>query len=282
MTRRDRRPWSAADSRALRRLAEQGKSLGEIADHLDRDRRLIGARADRLGIAVVRVLVRQVWTDQMDAEVRARYASELGADLAKSLGVTPSALYQRAHKLGVFKPEDWAAECARQRWREGRHEGSRRHQFRPGQAPANKGLRRPGWAPGRMAATQFRKGEMSGAAQRNYVPIGTLKLSKDGHLVRKVTDDHPVPARRWEAVHRLVWVAANGPIPPGHKVAFRAGLRTNVESEITIDRLELVTHAEMMRRNSYHNNYPKEVAQLIQLKGALNRKINRRTKENAG
>jgi len=34
-----------------------------------------------------------------------------------------------------------------------------------------------------------------------------------------------------------------------------------------------------MRRNSYHTRYPKEVAQLIQLKGALNRKINRRSRQ---
>lgn len=153
--------------------------------------------------------------------------------------------------------------------------------FQPGQPPANKGLRRPGWAPGRMASTQFKKGQMAGAAQRNYQPIGTERISKDGYLERKVTDDHPVPARRWVGVHRLVWEAANGPIPPGHAVAFREGKRTAVAEEITVDRLELVSRVELMRRNSYHNNYPKEVAQLIQLKGALNRKINRLAGEKA-
>ena len=150
--------------------------------------------------------------------------------------------------------------------------------FPPGHVPANKGKRRPGWSPGRMAETQFKKGEMSGAAQRNYVPIGTERLSKDGYLERKVTDDHPVPARRWVAVHRIVWEAAIGPVPRGHKVAFLPGKRTAVPAEITLDRLELVSDAELMRRNSYHNNYPKEVAQLIQLKGALNRKINKLSK----
>jgi hypothetical protein len=153
--------------------------------------------------------------------------------------------------------------------------------FQPGQVPANKGLRRPGWAPGRMASTQFKKGSMTGAAQRNYVPIGTERLSKDGYLERKVTDDHPVPARRWVGVHRIVWEAAHGPIPAGHAVAFREGKRTSVADEITADRLELVSRVELMRRNSYHNNYPKEVAQLIQLKGALNRKINRIAGEKA-
>jgi hypothetical protein len=47
---------------------------------------------------------------------------------------------------------------------------------------------------------------------------------------------------------------------------------------ITLGRLELISRAENMRRNSYHTRYPKEVAQLIQLRGALNRQINKRLK----
>lgn len=38
--------------------------------------------------------------------------------------------------------------------------------------------------------------------------------------------------------------------------------------------LELVTRAEMMRRNSYHNTLPDDVKRLVQLKGQLTRKIN--------
>lgn len=149
--------------------------------------------------------------------------------------------------------------------------------FQPGQTPANKGLRRPGWAPGRMRENQFKKGERQGVAVKLYQPIGTERISKDGYLERKVNDDMPLQAR-WRAVHRLVWEAANGPIPPGHAVAFKDGKRTAVAAEITADRLELVSRVELMRRNSYHTRYPKEVAQLIQLKGALNRKINHRSK----
>jgi hypothetical protein len=77
-------------------------------------------------------------------------------------------------------------------------------------------------------------------------------------------------------VHLLVWEAANGPVPPGHAITFLPGRRTTDASLITLDALQLVSRAELMRRNSHHTNYPKEVSQLIQLKGALNRKINRR------
>ena len=62
---------------------------------------------------------------------------------------------------------------------------------------------------------------------------------------------------------------------------FKPGRKTTDPARITADGLELVTRAELMRRNSYHNNYPKEVALLIQLKGALNRKINNLTRGEA-
>jgi len=52
-------------------------------------------------------------------------------------------------------------------------------------------------------------------------------------------------------------------------------------SEITLDRVECISLAENMRRNSYLTRYPKEVADLIRLRGALNRKINTRERRRA-
>jgi hypothetical protein len=74
-----------------------------------------------------------------------------------------------------------------------------------------------------------------------------------------------------------VWEAAHGPVPPGHAVVFRPGRRSSELARITVDGLELITRAELMRRNTHHN-LPPEVSQLIQLRGALNRKIRNRTK----
>ena len=41
----------------------------------------------------------------------------------------------------------------------------------------------------------------------------------------------------------------------------------------------LMTRAELMKRNSYHNRYPKEVARLVQLRGAVTRQINKRSNQ---
>jgi len=149
-------------------------------------------------------------------------------------------------------------------------------QFKPGQIPWNKGIHFE--AGGRSAETRFKKGCMSGAAQHNYVPIGTLRISKDGYLERKFTDNPAIaPAMRWEAVHRLVWKAAHGPIPDGHIVVYRPGMKTVVEEEVTLDRLECIHRSENMRRNTAYRD--PELGKLYQLKGAIARQVNRIKKE---
>lgn len=149
------------------------------------------------------------------------------------------------------------------------------HRFAKGHVPANAGLRRPGWSVGRMRETQFKKGQRSGIAAAHWVPVGSLRINADGYLDRKIRDDGP-PQKRWVPVHRHLWIQSNGPIPAGHAVAFKPGKHTTELKQITLDVLELVSRQELMRRNSYHFNYPKEIGELIQLRGAVQRQINRR------
>lgn len=134
--------------------------------------------------------------------------------------------------------------------------------------PWNKG--RPFDAGGRSVDTRFRAGNRP----QTWVPIGSRRVNSDGVLDRKITDTGYAP-RDWRAVHRMVWEAAHGDVPPGHVVVFRPGRRTTVEADITLDAVELVSRAELMRRNSVHR-LPREVAQAVQLIGAVNRQINER------
>lgn len=140
--------------------------------------------------------------------------------------------------------------------------------FKPGHATWNKGLK----GVNGKSATTFKKGDMP----QTWVPIGSKRIDKDGNLTIKVADVGP-RRERWQPMHRLVWIAANGPIPDGCFVVFKAGQKTAQEEQITLDRLECVNRAENMRRNSVHR-LPKEIAQTIQLIGALNRQINKRKK----
>lgn len=225
-----------------------------------------------------RVHGRRFWTPAEDAAVTALYPVESAQAIADKLGRGVRAIYMRANLLKLSKPDGWAAQCTRERWQQGRHENSRKAQFKPGQSAWNRGKPAKGWNPNiaNCQATQFKKGHLGGAAAEKIQPIGALRIA-GGQLQKKINND-PKFMRRWVPVSRLVWEAANGPVPAGHVVVFKPGKATTEEAAITLGKLELISRAENMRRNSYHTRYPKEVAQLIQLRGALNRKINKRIK----
>ena len=206
-----------------------------------------------------------IWTPEMIATLRAEYPNTRTQDLAERLGVTPYQAYGKAWKLGLKKSDEFLASPVARRLN-GVVGGSTR--FIKGQRPWNYGMK--GLSLGRKEHW-FEKGVRQGKATELYQPIGAERLSKEGYLQRKINDDQP-PQRRWRGVHLIIWEAKYGPIPPGHALAFRDGDKTN----ITLDNLELVTRADLMRRNSCHR-YGEEIAKLVQLRGALTRQINRRT-----
>ncbi|WP_232151545.1 HNH endonuclease [Stenotrophomonas sp. SY1] len=223
---------------------------------------------------------RAPWTEDEDETMRLNYPLFPAFLVAHVLGRTLGSVHRRAKTLRLSKSPQFSQHPLAHLWNGTQAPKSVAARFQPGQVPVNKGLRRPGWHAGRMKETQFKKGRAAHEA-RNYVPIGTEKVEpKRKVLMRKVTDDPDLfPVNRWRPVHVMAWEAANGSVPEGHIVIFKPGMKTFVSAEITVDRLEVVTLAENMRRNSYHTRYPKDLAELVMLKARLTRKINRRTKE---
>lgn len=287
-----RRPWTPAEDAVLR-ATYADLPTRTIAETLARPLRVVYARAHALGLAKSAAYLatpasgrvrpgavigggRARWTPEEDAALRARYADESTAALARELGHPVKSAYRRAQMLGLKKSAAYLASGAAGRLvkNDPRLVAGLGTRFRPGQTPANKGVKRGrGWAPGRMREGQFRKGERHGVAARVYQPIGAERVSVDGYLERKVNNDLPFQ-KRWRAVHLLVWEAAHGPLPPGHAVTFVSGDKRDVR----LENLALVSRQELMRRNTVHN-YPKPIAEAIQLLGALNRKINRRARQ---
>ncbi len=213
-------------------------------------------------------MTRTIWTPAMVAELRRLYPDTRTRDIAEQMGLRQSQVQYKAEKLGLRKPPETIARLAREAMQNPNHQG-RRTQFAPGHKTWNTGMK--GLDIGGKA-TRYKQGNRSGKALEIYQPIGTERVSKDGYVQRKINDDMPLQ-RRWRAVHTLIWEAANGPLPAGHLVVFRNGDKR----DFRLENLELISRAENMRRNSYHNNYPKEIGTVIQLRGALQRKINRLT-----
>lgn len=212
------------------------------------------------------LLPRQFWTAEQIDTLRARYPHEKTAKLAAELGVSIGRVYAKAAELSLKKTPEYYASPDACRLRRGDNIGVA-FRFQKGHVPANKGQK--GFNHPGMQATQFKKGQRP----HTWHPIGSERHSKEGYLQRKLTDTG-VTRRDYVPVHHIVWREAGRDIPKGFHLSFKDGNKAN----ITLENLELVSYAEMMKRNSFHN-YPKEIAQIIQLRGAVNRQINRRNRE---
>ena len=218
------------------------------------------------------LLPREPWTANDDQVMRALYPDTLSRDLAARLGRTEKAVHARAKKLGIRKSHAFLSGPMAQLLDGHRGSGTR---FQKGHKPWCAGKKGVVGVQEGSRATQFKPGRQPHEA-RNYLPIGSYRVNYDGYLERKMTDDPSIfPARRWTAVHRLVWAKAHGSIPEDRIVVFKAGRRTAVLEEITVDRLECITRAEHAMRN----RLPPELMQIHQLRGQITRAINKREKE---
>jgi len=210
----------------------------------------------RLGYGVARTQ-RQRWTAAEEDILRRRYPDEVASVLADELGRAVHSIHRKASQLGLRKSDEFFSGKSCSRWNGSQGKNCR---FTKGHEPWNKGLR--GVATGGHA-TRFKPG----SKPQNWLPIGSLRLSQEGYLQRKVTDTG-YPPRDWIGVHILLWAEAHGPVPEGHCLSFRDGNKQH----IALDNLELITRAERMRRNTIHR-YPPELKDAIRTLGRLKRAI---------
>lgn len=191
---------------------------------------------------------RRKWTAAEIRKLRSLYPRTENVAIGKCLGRTWSAIQNKATKLRLHKSPDFLSGP------DGR--------FQSGMVPWNLGKT------GYMGAnrTSFRKGRKP----QTWRPVGSERMDSDGQLWRKVADTRN-KKRDWKPVKDLVWERWRGRIHRGQFVVHKDRDRQNFR----LKNLVLVNRVENMKRNTYHR-YPKEIARLIQLRGALNRQINKR------
>lgn len=202
---------------------------------------------------------RKRWTPAEDAIVREHYPHRCTRDVVALLpGRTYTSVSNRAKTLGVGKSEAFMRSLGSGRLNEGSTRGAR-HRFTKGHATWNKGHSYT--AGGRSALTRFAKG----MRPHNAVDVGTRLRDSEGYWKEKVGEP-----RRWQYCHRAAWEAVHGPVPRGMALLFRDGNKDHYQ----IENLQLVPRRDLMARNSVHN-LPKPLVELVQLRGAVVRKINR-------
>lgn len=258
------KPWTPADDAQLRLLYAK-HSKAAIAKRLGRTEIAIRTRAKKLRIAQPPHL----WSAAEQVTFRRLYPDTDNTVLATLFNRTVSSIHHQAKHLGVKKSRDYLSEYSRRLNAKREAMGLTPGRFHAGQTPWNKGKR--GWTAPGTEHTQFKKGNRP----HTWQPLGH-EVVREGYLWRKMTDDGP-PHKHYRPVHVMCWEAAHGPVQPGHIVVFRD--KADRTQNITIDRLELISRAENMRRNSYHVNYPPEIRGAIALRARLTRVINEKTRQ---
>lgn len=206
---------------------------------------------------------RRQWHPAEHAALMAMYPHMSTKVVAAILDRPVSSVYQRALSHGQKKDDAYLASPAACRLRAGDVRGAA-FRFTKGQKSWNegtKGVMKPN-------RTSFPKGHRP----HTWRPVGSERVLEDGYLQIKVTDTGYTP-RDWRMVHVLVWEDWNGPLPKGCVIVFRNRDKT----DIRLENLECVTRQQLMKRNTVHN-LPKPLAQVVQLRGALQRQINKRSK----
>ena len=187
------------------------------------------------------------------------------ADIAKRLDRTLPQVYNKARKMGLKAP----LERNRLAGKLGtNHPNAVAHRFKKGSLPPNKGKKMSPEVYEKVKETMFKKGN----SPVNHREVGSERINVDGYIEIKVAEPN-----RWRLKHRIIWEQINGEIPKGYNVQFK----NHNTQDCRIENLYIISKAEQMRtENSLVARYPKEVQEVIRLKGVVNRVIHKREKNN--
>ena len=115
-------------------------------------------------------------------------------------------------------------------------------QFKKGNVAHNKGKKQIEYmsqeAIERTKKTRFKKGNKP----KNYRPVGSERITKDGYIEVKVADPN-----KWETKNKIIYKQYFGDIPKGHKVIYADGNKLNND----INNLILVSDNEELIMNRH-------------------------------
>ena len=205
------------------------------------------------------------WTQEEEETLSRLYEDPkvFSKDIAKMLGRTLPQVYQKARAMGLKAPMErlrMAGKIGMQ------HPKSVATRFTKGHTPLNKGKKVSPEVYEKMSPTMFKKGHIS----ENKREVGAERVNVYGYIEIKVAEPNV-----WRLKHRIVWEQHNGVIPAGYNVQFK----NHNTQDCRIENLYLISKAEQMRNeNSLIAKYPKELQDVIRLKGVVNRQIHKHQK----
>lgn len=203
------------------------------------------------------------WT-QEEIEILSRlYPNHYAREIAGILGRGISSIHCKAQSLGL---ESSREKIQRTGYEASKSPASIAARFQKGSVPLNKGKKVSPEIYSKMQPTMFKKGQ----TPLNHRDVGSERVNVYGYIEIKVAEPN-----RWRLKHRVIWEQVNGTIPRGFNVQFKNHNR----QDCRIENLYLISKAEQMaKENSFWAKYPKEIQEIIQLKGVVNRAIHKAEK----
>lgn len=173
---------------------------------------------------------------------------------------TTSSVFMKAQNLGLESSKD---KIHRSGLLSANHPNVIANRFPPGHVPDNKGKKMPPETYAKVSRTMFKKGQ----TPHNHREVGSERVNVDGYIEVKVAEPN-----KWRLKHRIIWEQHHGEIPKGHNVQFK----NHNPQDCRIENLYLISKADQMgKENSYWSKYPKDLQELIHLKGVVNRAIHK-------
>ena len=205
------------------------------------------------------------WTQQEEETLIRLYEDPkvFPKDIAKMLGRTLPQVYNKARAMGLNAPMErirMAGKIGMQ------HPKSIATRFHKGHIPTNKGKKVSPEIYEKMSPTMFKKGHIN----ENKRAVGSERVNVYGYIEIKVAEPN-----RWRLKHRIIWEQHNGIIPEGCNVQFK----NHNTLDCRIENLYLISKSEQMRNeNSLMARYPKELRDVIRLKGVVKRQLRKQEK----
>lgn len=203
---------------------------------------------------------KRLWTDDEVEILKRMYPDHFAQEIADILSRDRSSVYNKATALGLHASR---AKLRRAGMMSSQNPRNMAARFQKGHIPANKGKRMSPEQYAKCAGTMFKKGQPCW----NHKEVGSERVNVDGYIEVKVAEPN-----KWRLKHRVVWEQVNGEIPRSHNVQFK----NHDPLDCRIENLYLISKADQMgKENSYMAKYPKDLQDIIRLKGVVNRAIHK-------
>ena len=203
---------------------------------------------------------RTMWTQEERDTLIRLYPTHFAGEIAAILGKSKPSVYGQVLRLGLHAPKEKIRRAA---LISVNHPNSVAARFQKGHVPDNKGKKVSPETYAKLHPTMFKKGHRP----INHREVGSERINVDGYIEVKVAEPN-----RWKVKHRVIWEQHNGAIPRGFNVQFK----NHNPLDCRIENLYLISRSEQMaKENSFYAKYPKELQEIIHLKGVVNRAIHK-------